>query len=62
MKQVIAVLRLIGIVCFLVFFIVLMGFQQLDAANVILFISVSCFVTVFLLQLYRFYIRTYFKK
>jgi len=61
MKQIIAILRLLGIIS-LVAFIILRITNYLSVAKVVLSISLGCFVIVILLQLYRYYIQNYFKK
>jgi len=61
MKSIIAIMRLIGIIAFIAF-IVLRITDNTNAANVIMFLSLGCFVIVILLQLYRFYIKNYWSK
>ena len=61
MKQIIAIVRLLGIIS-LVAFIILQITNYVSVAKVVLFISMSCFVIVILLQLYRYYIQNYFRK
>ena len=61
MKQLIAILRLLGIIS-LAAFIILTMLNYSSLANIILVISINIFGLVVLLQLYRFYIGNYMKQ
>jgi hypothetical protein len=61
MKQLIGILRLVGLATFISFIVsILLKYTQV--ANISIIVSISCFAVIILLQLYYFYIRNYLKK
>lgn len=59
MKQKIAWLRIAGIFCMLAFAVLKITGKSPNDANLLMWVSVSCFASVVLIQLYRFYIKGY---
>lgn len=61
MKQLIAILRLLGVVS-LIIAIILRVTEHYDACRLFIYITLGFFAMILFLQLYRFYIKNYLQK